>query len=166
MDSNIDESITKIYEKQQTMNGSEEEAKQFLNILEKHEDLNVNIESNEIPIKLPLKSWNKIVKKMSEEESFSLAYICFSLVNEVEENEIWGIRKNGETDDSEVFQDVFFNTVLEASIPHEIPFAMCEEDFSQFTDYFNQKEADERNIQLSNEYWIKENNPKEKEKET
>ena len=121
MDSNIDESITKIYEKQQTMNGSEEEAIQFLNILEKHEGLNVNIESNEIPIKLPLKSWNKIIKMTSEEESFSLAYICFSLVNEVEENEIWGIRKNGETDDSEVFRGAFFDTVQEASTPHEIP---------------------------------------------
>ena len=121
MDSNIDESITKIYEKQQTMNDSEEEYIHFLKTLEKHEDLNVIIEGNEIPIKLPLKSWNKIVKKMSEEESFSLAYICFSSVKEVEENEIWGIRKNGETDDSEVFRGAFFDTVQEASTPHEIP---------------------------------------------
>ena len=163
MDSNIDESITKIYEQEQTMSGSEEEAMQFLKVLDNHKDVNVNIEGNEIPIKIPLKSWKTIIEKIPEEQSYSLAYICFSLVNEVQENEIWGIRKNGETNDAEVFQDVFFNTVLEASVPHEIPFAMCEEDFSQFTDYFNQKEADDRNIKLSNEDWIKENIPKEKE---
>ena len=76
MDSNIDESITKIYEKQQTMSGSEEEAMQFLNVLESHEDLNVNIEGNDTPIKIPLQSWNKIIKKIPEEDSYSLAYIC------------------------------------------------------------------------------------------
>ena len=38
---------------------------------------------------------------------------------------------------------------------------MCEEDFSQFTDYFNQKETNDRNIQLNNEDWIN----KEKDKE-
>ena len=172
MDSNVDESITKIYEKQQTMSGSEEEAMQFLNVLENHEDLNVNIEGKESPIKIPLKSWNKIIKKIPEEDSYSLAYICFSLVNEVQENEIWGIKKSGEPDEAEVFQDVFFNTVLEPSVPHEIPFAMCEEDFSQFTDYFNQKEEDERTLKLSNEDWNKkdlkekeETEEKEKEKE-
>ena len=170
MDSNVDESITKIYEKQQTMSGSEEEAMEFIQVLQNHQELNINLENNDTPIKLPKKSWNKIIKMIPEEENYSLAYICFSLVNEVEENEIWGIRKNGESDEAEVFQDVFFNTVLEASVPHEIPFAMCEEDFSQFTDYFNQKEANDRNIQLSNEEWIKENikekeNIKNKEKE-
>ena len=168
MDSNIDESITKIYEKQQTMNGSEEEALQFLNVLDNHEDLNVSIEGQENPIKIPLKSWKQIIKKIPEEESFSLAYICFSLVNEVQENEIWSLRKSGDSEDNDAFQDVFFNTVLEASVPHEIPFVMCEEDFSQFTDYFNQKEEDERNLKLSNEDWNKENlimKDKEKEKE-
>ena len=162
MDSNIDESITKIYEKQQTVSGSEEEAMQYLTILKRHPELNVTFEENESNIKLPLKSWNKIIKKIPEEESYSLTYICFSLINEVDENEIWGIKKTKESDEAEVFQDVFFNTVLEASIPHEIPFAMCEEDFSQFTDYFNQKEANERNIKLSNEDWI--NKEKENEK--
>ena len=164
MDSNIDESITKIYEKQQTMSGSEEQATQFLKVLENHSDLNVNIEENDTPIKISKKSWNKIIKMIPEEENYSLAYICFSLVNEIPENEIWGIRKSGEPEEAEVFQDVFFNTVLEASVPHEIPFAMCEEDFSQFTDYFNQKETNDRNIKLTNEEWIKENE-KEKEKE-
>ena len=168
MDSNIDESITKIYEKQQTMNGSEEEAMQFLNVLDNHEDLNVNIEGQENPIKIPLKSWKQIIKKIPEEESFSLAYICFSLVNEVQENEIWSLRKSADSEDNDAFQDVFFNTVLEASVPHEIPFVMCEEDFSQFTDYFKQKEEDERTLKLSNEDWNKENlimKDKEKEKE-
>ena len=113
MDSNIDESITKIYEKQQTMNGSEEEAMQFLNVLDNHQDLNVSIEGQENPIKIPLKSWKQIIKKIPEEESFSLAYICFSLVNEVQENEIWSLRKNGDSEDNDAFQDVFFNTVLE-----------------------------------------------------
>ena len=98
MDSNVDESITKIYEKQQTMSGSEEEAMQFIQVLQNHQELNINLENNDTPIKLPKKSWNKIIKMIPEEENYSLAYICFSLVNEVEENEIWGIRKNGESD--------------------------------------------------------------------
>ena len=166
MDSNIEGSITKIYEKQQTMSGSEDEAMQFLQVLENHPEVNVNIENNDIPIKLKQKSWNKIIKMIPEEDSYSLSYICFSLVDEVQENEIWGLRKNAEQNEAEVFQDVFFNTVLEASVPHEIPFAMCEEDFSQFTDYFNQKETDDKNIKLSNEEWIKDNlKDKEKEKE-
>ena len=166
MDSNIEGSITKIYEKQQTMSGSEDEAMQFLQVLENHPEVNVNIENNDIPIKLKQKSWNKIIKMIPEEDSYSLSYICFSLVDEVQENEIWGLRKNAEQNEAEVFQDVFFNTVLEASVPHEIPFAMCEEDFSQFTDYFNQKETNDKNIKLSNEEWIKDNlKDKEKEKE-
>ena len=157
MDSNIEGSITKIYEKQQTMSGSEEEAMQFIQVLENHPEISVNIEDNDTPIKIKLNSWNKIIKMIPEEKSYSLSYICFSLVDEVQENEIWGLRKSMEPNDAEVFQDVFFNTVLEASVPHEIPFAMCEEDFSQFTDYFNQKETSDRNIKLTNEDWIKDN---------
>ena len=166
MDSNIEGSITKIYEKQQTMSGSEEEAMQFIQVLENHPEISVNIEDNDTPIKIKLNSWNKIIKMIPEEKSYSLSYICFSLVDEVQENEIWGLRKSMEPNDAEVFQDVFFNTVLEASVPHEIPFAMCEEDFSQFTDYFNQKETSDRNIKLANEDWIKDNiKEKDKEKE-
>ena len=105
MDSNIEGSITKIYEKQQTMSGSEEEATQFMQILENHPDLSVNIENNETPIKFKLKSWNKIIKMIPEEDSYSLSYICFSLVEEVKENEIWGLRKNADLNEAEVFQD-------------------------------------------------------------
>ena len=167
MDSNIDESITQIYEKQQTMSGSEEEAMQFLNILDNHEDLNIKIkDKEEEPVKISLKSWNQIIKKIPEEESYALEYICFSLVKDVPENEIWGLNKSPESGDEDTFQDVFFNTVLEASVPHEIPFVMCEEDFSQFTDYFNQKEEEDRNLKLSNEDWNKENLMNKEKEET
>ena len=72
MDSNIEGSITKIYEKQQTMSGSEDEAMQFLQVLENHPEVNVNIENNDTPIKLKQKSWNKIIKMITEEDSYSL----------------------------------------------------------------------------------------------
>ena len=143
---NIDSSITKIYEKQQTMSGTEEDALEYLQVLERHKDLNVVIEEQiETPIKLSTKSWDKIVSLMPEEKKYSLAFLCFSLIDEIEENEIWGIRKNPQTGEETVLQDVFFNTVLEASAPHDVPFVMCDDDFSQFTDYFNQIENEPKN---------------------
>ena len=149
MSENIDSSITKIYEQQQTMNGTEEEALEYLQVLEQHSDLNVVIEEKtDTPIKISSKSWDKIIRLMPEEKKYSLAFICFSLIDEIEENEIWGIRKNPETGEEVVLQDVFFNTVLEASTPHELPFVMCEDDFSQFTDYFNQKEKEAKNTKI------------------
>ena len=168
---NIDSSITKIYEKQQTMSGTEEEALEYLQVLEQHNELNVIIEENtDTPIKMSSKSWDKIIRLMPEEKKYSLAFICFSLINEIEENEIWGIRKNAETGEEMVLQDVFFNTVLEASVPHEVPFIMCEDDFSQFTDYFNQKEKESKNrkIKLSEDLTLGEQKielPKEKKEE-
>jgi len=111
--------------------------------------LNIVIEEQtDNPIKISSKSWDNIIRLIPEEKKYSLAYICFSLVNEIEEDEIWGIKKNGEGGEEEVLQDVFFNTVLEASTPHEVPFVMCEDDFSQFTDYFNQKEKEEENRKI------------------
>jgi len=154
MDSNIDSTITKIYENQQTMNGTEEEAEQYLQVLEQHPELSVSFEDPDFPTKFSSKSWERIIQLMDEEKKYSLAFIVFSMTNEVEESDIWGIRKNaqtGESGDEVVLQDVFFNTVLDASAPHDVPFIMCEDDFSQFTDYFNQKEAKSRKIQLSNE---------------
>ena len=44
MDSNVDESITKIYEKQQTMSGSEEEAMEFIQVLQNHQRFGCNPE--------------------------------------------------------------------------------------------------------------------------
>ena len=152
---NIDSSITKIYEKQQTSSGTEEEALEYLQVLEQHNELNVIIEEQtDTPIKISRKSWDNIIKLMPEEKKYSLAYICFSLVNEIEENEIWGIRKNAVSGEETVLQDVFFNIDLEASTPHDLPFEMCEDDFSQFTDYFNQKEkeAKDRKIKLSEDF--------------
>ena len=116
---NIDSSITKIYEKQQTTSGTEEEALEYLQVLEQHNELNVIIEEQtDTPIKISSKSWDTIIKLMPEEKKYSLAFICFSLVNEIEENEIWGIRKNAESGEETVLQDVFFNIDLEASTPH------------------------------------------------
>ena len=152
MTENIESSITKIYEKQQTMDGTEEEALEYLQVLEQHNVLNVIIEEQtDTPIKISRKSWDNIIRLMPEEKKYSLAFICFSLIDEIEENEIWGIKKNPETGEEVVLQDVFFNTVLEAATPHEVPFVMCEDDFSQFTDYFNQKEKEDksREIKLS-----------------
>ena len=152
MTENIDSSITKIYEKQQTMTGTEEEALEYLQVLEQHNNLNVIIEEKvDTPIKISSKSWDNIIRLIPEEKKYSLAFICFSAIDEIEESQIWGIRKNPETGEEIVLQDVFFNTVLEASIPHEVPFVMCEDDFSQFTDYFNQKEkeAKSRQVKLS-----------------
>ena len=146
---NIDSSITKIYEKQQTMSGTEEEALEYLQVLERHKDLNVIIEEEtDTPIKISSKSWDKIIQLVPEEKKYSLAFMCFSLINEIEENEIWGIRKNAETGEEVILQDVFFNTLLEASTPHDVPFVMCEDDFSQFTDYFNQREKEAQNRKL------------------
>ena len=154
---NIDSSITKIYEKQQTTSGTEEEALEYLQVLEQHNDLSVAFgETADNPIKISIKSWDTITRLIPEEKKYSLAYLCFSLVNEIEENEIWGIRKNAENGDETVLQDVFFNAVLDASTPHEVPFVMCEDDFSQFTDYFNQKEKEEknRNIKISEDLTV------------
>ena len=67
MDTNIDSSITKIYEKQQTMNGTEEEALEYLQVLDKHNELNVIIEEQtDNPIKISSKSWDNIIKMMPE----------------------------------------------------------------------------------------------------
>jgi hypothetical protein len=151
MDTNIDSSITKIYEREQTMNGTEEEAVLYLKALARHSELNVTFEDQDNPIKMASKSWDKIIDMMPEEKKYSLAFIVFSLTDEIEENEIWGIRKNPENGEEVVLQDVFFNTILEASVPHDVPFIMCEDDFSQFTDYFNQKEAKNRKLKLSYE---------------
>ena len=146
---NIDSSITKIYEKQQTTSGTEEEALEYLQVLERHSDLNAIIgENTDTPIKISSKSWDTIVRLIPEEKKYSLAFICFSLVNEIEENEIWGIKKNPETGEETVLKDVFFNTLLEASTPHDVPFVMCEDDFSIFTDYFNQKEKEAKNRKI------------------
>ena len=54
---NIDSSITKIYEKQQTASGTEEEALEYLQVLEQHNELNVIIEEQtDTPIKISSKS--------------------------------------------------------------------------------------------------------------
>ena len=123
---NIDSSITKIYEKQQTMSGTEEDALEYLQVLERHKVLNVIIEEDtDNPIKISSKSWDRIIQLVPEEKKYSLAFMCFSLINEIEENEIWGIRKNAETGEEVILQDVFFNTLLEASAPQDVPFVMC-----------------------------------------
>ena len=165
---NIDSSITKIYEKQQTTSGTEEEALEYLQVLERHNDINAYIgENTDTPIKISRKSWDTIIRLIPEEKKYSLAFICFSLVNEIEENEIWGIKKNPETGEETVLQDVFFNTLLEASTPHDIPFVMCEDDFSIFTDYFNQKEKEAKNrkIKLSEDLALEGENMEDKKKE-
>ena len=67
MDTNIDSSITKIYEKQQTMSGTEEEALEYLQVLDKHNELNVIIEEQtDNPIKISSKSWDNIIKLMKK----------------------------------------------------------------------------------------------------
>ena len=74
MDDNVDTAITKIYEQQQTTSGTEEDAIEYLKILEKHHVLNAIIEDSDIPIKFSNKSWDKIVELMDEEKKYSLAF--------------------------------------------------------------------------------------------
>ena len=162
MDDNVDTAITKIYEQQQTTSGTEEDAIEYLKVLEKHHVLNAIFEDSDIPIKFSNKSWDKIVELMDEEKKYSLAFIVFSVINELGESDIWGIKKAPE--DDLILNDIFFNTVLEASMPHDVPFTMSEDDFSQFTDYFNKKEEKNKKLKLNNQETSKGNESDENKK--
>ena len=79
---------TQIYERQRTQTGTEEEAKQFISVLQNHKNLEVttNITEEEI-IYLPVKSFEKIVKYMEEMMKYALGYIIFSSTRTIEEFE-------------------------------------------------------------------------------
>ena len=149
MDTNINESITKIYEKEQTMNGTEEEAEEYLKILETHENLYVTNETIDNPIPLPQTSWNRILQLIQEDKKYSISYICFSSTNEIEENDIWSIKRKPENEEEVELKEVFFNTMLEPATPHDIPFDMSDDDFNIFNDYFNQKETKPSKLKLT-----------------
>jgi len=143
----IDSTLTKISENQHTFCSTEEEAKEYLQVLEQHPKLNISFENPDFPLKFSIKSWERIIQLMDEEKKYSLAFIIFSMINEVEESNIWAIRKN------ELYEENGDDKMLEASLPPDAPILMCEDDlnvFNQFTDYFNQKEAKNRKLQLSN----------------
>ena len=77
---------TQMYERQRTQTGTEEEAKQFISVLQNHKNLEVttNITEEEI-IYLPVKSFEKIVKYMEEMMKYALGYIIFSSTRTIEE---------------------------------------------------------------------------------
>lgn len=77
MDSNIDSTITKIYENQQTMNGTEEEAEQYLQVLEQHPELSVTFEDPDFPTKFSSKSWDRIIQLMDEEKKIFPSFYSF-----------------------------------------------------------------------------------------
>ena len=140
----IDSTLTKISENHHICSGIEEEAEEYLQVLEKHPELNISFEDPDFPLKFSIKSWKRIIQLMDEEKKYSLAFIVFSMINEVEESDIWGIRIN------EQYEENGDDKVLEASLPPDAPIIMCEDDINQFTDYSNQKEAKTRKIEFSN----------------
>ena len=145
MNSEYDTSITKIYEQKKTTDGTEEEALEYIKVLDKHDSLQVIFPESEDQIKLSNNSWEVILKKIPEEKIYSLGYIVFSATDEIEEDDVWGIKKH-DTEETTMLKDVFFISMLDTAKRHEVPFEMTEEDFSKFTDYFNKKESKENNL--------------------
>ena len=140
----IDSTTIKLEENIITSNSTEEEAEEYFKVLYQHPDLNISFEDPDFPLKFSTKSWERIIQLMDEEKIYSLAFIIFSMTNEVEESDIWIIKKNkqnGESGDDKV---------IEALLPQETPILMGEDDFNQFTEYFNQKESKIKKIQISN----------------
>jgi hypothetical protein len=131
------------------MNGTEEEAEEYLKILETHENLYVTNETIDNPIPLPQTSWNRILQLIQEDKKYSISYICFSSTNEIEENDIWSIKRKPENEEEVELKEVFFNTMLEPATPHDIPFDMSDDDFNIFNDYFNQKETKPSKLKLT-----------------
>ena len=140
----IESFISKIYENHSTGFGTEEESLKYLQVIEQHRNINAIIgEYLNTSIKISTKSWYTIIKLIPEEKKYSLSFICFSTTNEIEENEIWSIKKTIPEIEEKILNLLFFNPTLEPSTPNDIPFVMCNEDFSIITDYFNQEIEEE-----------------------
>ena len=114
MDDNNDDSndltIREIYE---TFNSTitVKDAEEYLKILEQHSMLSVSFKDQGFLIIFSSESWRKIIQMMDEEKKYSLAYIFFSITNEVDENDIWVISKNVQSLDKVELQD-FFSLII------------------------------------------------------
>ena len=84
----------RIYETKRTFIGTEEEANEYINILERHLILDIFFEDYNKTYPIPTQSWEKIVKLMSEPMKYTLKYVIFSVVrknkNYIYVSENWG----------------------------------------------------------------------------
>jgi hypothetical protein len=128
---------TQIYERQRTQMGTEEEAMHFITILEKHQNLDVIIKIEEEIISLPLNSWKKIVKYMSEMMKYALSYIIFSTTRTIEEFESREFLRRVLKKRTMV-RDVFFNPDVKTSL-HLPKVELKSKDFKKFEKFFSKR---------------------------
>ena len=84
----------RMYETKRTFIGTEEEANKYINILERHYILDIFFDDYNKTYPIPIQSWEKIVKLMSEPMKYTLKYVIFSVVrknkNYIYVSENWG----------------------------------------------------------------------------
>ena len=84
----------RMYETKRTFIGTEEEAKRYINILERHYILDIFFDDYNKIYPIPTQSWEKIVKLMAEPMKYALKYVIFSVVrknkNYIYVSENWG----------------------------------------------------------------------------
>ena len=129
---------TQIYERQRTQTGTEEEAKQFISVLQNHKNLEVttNITEEEI-IYLPVKSFEKIVKYMEEMMKYALGYIIFSSTRTIEEFESREFLRRVLKKRTMV-RDVFFNPYVKNST-HLNKVKFKKNEFNKFDLFFSKR---------------------------
>ena len=72
----------RIYEKKRTFIGTEEDAKKYINVLDKHYILDIFFEDYNRTYPIPTQSWEKIVKLMPEPMKYALKYVIFSVTRQ------------------------------------------------------------------------------------
>ncbi len=129
---------TQIYERQRTQTGTEEEAKQFISVLQNHKNLEVttNITEEEI-IYLPVRSFEKIVKYMEEMMKYALGYIIFSSTRTIEEFESREFLRRVLKKRTMV-RDVFFNPYVKNST-HLNKVKFKKNEFNKFDLFFSKR---------------------------
>ena len=129
---------TQIYERQRTQTGTEEEAKQFISVLQNHKNLEVttNIKEEKI-IYLPIKSFEKTVKLMEEMMKYALVYIIFSSARTIEEFESREFLRRVLKKRTMV-RDVFFNPYVKNSI-HLNKVKFQKNEFNKFDLFFSKR---------------------------
>ena len=154
---------TQIYERQRTQMGTEEEAKHFIAILEKHENLEVTTHIEEEYIPLPLNSWNKIVKYMSEMMKYALSYVIFSTTRTIEEFESREFLRRV-LKKRTMIRDVFFNPDVKTSL-HLPKVEFKSNEFKKFEKFFSKRKNHSSHIypidEINKELNDKENARKE-----
>jgi hypothetical protein len=117
--------------------GTEEEARQFIAILEKHNNLEVITKIEEEYIPLPLKSWNKIINYMSEMMKYALSYVIFSTTRTIEEFESREFLRRVLKKRTMV-RDVFFNPDVKTSL-HLPKVEFKSNEFKKFEKFFSKR---------------------------